>query len=284
VLDLLDQNTMTGQGLKAVMEGLLGPLFGDLSKAGPAAKELFQGMVIGALHVTIVLLKLRRAFLGAFGGTASQIDWVKVGMVGLLVVAGLIAVAFTAAAAVIGVLRAAVAAVGAVITGVIGVVATVVNAWIALFDYLTGLDYGSIAKGLIDGLVNGIKSGAGFVAEAIKGLGAKMLGSLKGALGIASPSKRFAELGRFSAEGFSIGVDEGTPEIERAVEGMVSLPSADRTTNQVSQRSAGNNYIFHITGVQNAQELKDPGFLERLADVLERAALAAGVPLSPEPT
>lgn len=72
-------------------------------------------------------------------------------------------------------------------------------------------DFGSLlvdAGGdLIDGLINGIKGAAGAVGDMLLGIVDDAIGGVLSFLGIASPSKLMAEIGGYTMEGFTVGVD-----------------------------------------------------------------------------
>lgn len=63
-------------------------------------------------------------------------------------------------------------------------------------------------KDLIQGFMDGIKSKAQAVWDAAVGVGQKAIDGVKHILGIASPSKVFKQLGRYTAQGMSIGLDK----------------------------------------------------------------------------
>lgn len=63
-------------------------------------------------------------------------------------------------------------------------------------------------KDLIQGFMDGIKSKAQAVWDAAVGVGQKAIDGVKHILGIASPSKVFKQLGKYTAEGMSIGLDK----------------------------------------------------------------------------
>ena len=63
-------------------------------------------------------------------------------------------------------------------------------------------------KDLIQGFMNGIKSKAQAVWNAAVGVGQKAIDGVKHILGIASPSKVFKQLGRYTVQGMSIGLDK----------------------------------------------------------------------------
>lgn len=59
---------------------------------------------------------------------------------------------------------------------------------------------------MIDGLVNGIRSRIGAAGAAIAGVGSTVIGQFKSLLGIHSPSRVFAQLGGYTIEGLTQGV------------------------------------------------------------------------------
>ncbi|MDW8358811.1 MAG: hypothetical protein RMK63_12995, partial [Thermus sp.] len=81
-------------------------------------------------------------------------------------------------------------------------------------------------RGIVQGLVQGIQSLALAPANAVRGLGEKALNTLKGLLGIRSPSRVFMELGAMTALGMAVGLQGMAPAVARAMEALVPpLPS-----------------------------------------------------------
>ena len=300
VLSLLDENSSAAKALKFVVETILNPLFDAVATLGPMIKAFFQGMVIAALVVVIAVLRLRRAFKEAFGSDLSvSIDLVKTGLY-----AGMAAVAvLTAAVAALAVAMAAFAA-GALV-GVMMLVAPIAIlmlgfaaacfvamlpliilgaaiyglylAFKAAYTAISGMEWSSVGKSLMDGLLNGITSGAGAVMDAIRNLAGKMTSTIKGALGIASPSKVFAELGNFTAEGMALGIEGGSDRVNSAVGSMVSIP-AEAPSGKVSG-GGGRQIVVNFNGVKNAEQLNSSSFLDKLTEAIETAALMSGAPL-----
>lgn len=73
---------------------------------------------------------------------------------------------------------------------------------------------GDLAVAIIKGMVKGLSSGVGQVAEAAKNVAKNALGSAMKFLGIASPSKEFEKVGKFSALGMAVGLDNTAREVE----------------------------------------------------------------------
>jgi hypothetical protein len=61
--------------------------------------------------------------------------------------------------------------------------------------------------------------------KAITGVVGSAVDAAKKALGIASPSKVFAEIGGYTGEGFAMGVDESAPEAQASMTAMVEPPA-----------------------------------------------------------
>jgi len=95
-------------------------------------------------------------------------------------------------------------------------------------------------QGIIQGLVDGIKSMINAPIETIKNLGASIAGSFKNLLGISSPSKIFVEYGLNITQGLAGGIEKGTNATGVATQGlamqtMQSITNAGATnTNTVS--------------------------------------------------
>jgi hypothetical protein len=143
----------------------------------------------------------------------------------------------------------------------------------------------SAAGSLIDGLINGITSGASAVMGAVGNLASGITSGLKGALGIASPSKVFAGLGANVSEGFAIGIDKNAPMAEESIGSMAGgtvsaaggASAAGAASGAASGKAGGNTYNITISGVANAEDLKSESFMDRIAEAFERAAASAGM-------
>lgn len=87
-----------------------------------------------------------------------------------------------------------------------------------VFDKFASTDWGSIGRGIIDGVKNAISSGAGKIADAARSAAQAALNAAKGFLGISSPSVVAAEeIGKPFTEGISLGVEEGISRARTAV-------------------------------------------------------------------
>lgn len=88
-----------------------------------------------------------------------------------------------------------------------GVKSAIQNGWNAAKSFLTSINLSSIGKNIIQGLVNGIKSGVGAVGAAISEVAGNIKSKIKGALGIHSPSRWMRdEIGKNIDAGLAKGI------------------------------------------------------------------------------
>lgn len=78
----------------------------------------------------------------------------------------------------------------------------------------------SIGINMIEGLWGGIKSKFDSVIARVKALAAKLPEAVKKVLGISSPSKVFAEVGKWIPEGLALGIESNLGSVESAADAM----------------------------------------------------------------
>lgn len=88
----------------------------------------------------------------------------------------------------------------------------------------------NIGVDIVRGIWDGIKSMWSWLNDKVKGWINDLTGTVKKALGIASPSKVFAEIGRFSAEGFGVGFDKAFDDVAKDVRAEMGL-AVDKDVN-----------------------------------------------------
>ena len=95
-------------------------------------------------------------------------------------------------------------------------------------------------RDLVLGLINGIKSMASSAFNAARDLATGALNSAKSALGIQSPSKKFAEVGEYVAQGLAQGMEAGTGLVTNAATGLTAAAeSALKRLKKVSDETRG---------------------------------------------
>lgn len=262
---LFDSSTASGKALKFLFEALFQPLIDGATAAVPKVERLFLYAEILALKAYIALKPYH-----------AQIE--EVGKA-LLVGAGIIAGTFAVALGIVVVLiTAAVAAAAALEYGLYRlwslIIGGVIEGFAALNDEI--LHVADIGTEIIDGLISGITGGAKKLADSMVGVVTGGVDAVEKALGIASPSKVFYEIGANTSEGYAGGVDEGTDDAQNALENMVNPPKG--SGGPAGARSSGPSIVVNITvegGGKEDQSLAEL-IAEKVRDVLESDSLMLG--------
>lgn len=109
-------------------------------------------------------------------------------------------------------------------------------------DGLTG-GLGSIrqiGRSIIDGIWSGISSGWSWLTNKVRSVANSLFSTAKRALGIASPSKKFRELGVYTTEGMALGIQDEQPAAEKAAREMaVSVLRSASMTADVGVDTSG---------------------------------------------
>lgn len=259
ITDLFSQNTVTGRILKTMFETLFNPLVKQGSTVFPVIRGFLQGLIIGLLLVEIAFLKVKKVMSEAFGGSKSDINWVNVAIAaGATIVIGmtlaLAALAAGATAAGIALLFAflpVIATMALVAAGIYLVVKAVRGAAAAVGS----VDLGAAATNIVNSFVNGIKANIGSVVSSMAGLGSAAAAALKGALGIASPSKVAIDAARNVTTTFAGEVEDGQGDTQAAFAGMVDPKSLAGTRGGAK---SGNTYgPFYVEYKGNSREEAD---------------------------
>ncbi|SON94771.1 conserved membrane hypothetical protein [Xanthomonas citri pv. fuscans] len=122
---------------------------------------------------------------------------------------------------------------------------------------------------MISGLVQGIRSKLGAAGDAIASVGSGVVDRFKGLLGIHSPSRVFAQLGDFTMQGLTVGLQRGQGAPVRAVAALgnrmravgagLALATATAPVPAIDSRAplsapvraasapaGGNSYVIHV--------------------------------------
>lgn len=136
--------------------------------------------------------------------------------------------------------------------------------------------FSGIGTNIVDGIIAGINGGAARLGDAVRGMGRNAVQSARQALGIASPSRVFADvIGRQIPAGIEVGIQRGAGPLDSTVANIVNPPAprgggfgrANISVQVVVQRGAGDD--------DTARAVVD-AFEERLADIF--GALAEATP------
>lgn len=147
------------------------------------------------------------------------------------------------------------------------------NAWSGISGFFSGKwseikgvfsDVWSAFSSIGSNIVNGIKSGVagawdsltGWLREKVNGL----VSGVKGFLGIASPSKVFAEIGGYMAEGMAVGIEKGMPEAVDAMETVndkIIKTSKSLSDVLTAEQERLNDELAKMTEQANEEQAED---------------------------
>ena len=109
----------------------------------------------------------------------------------------------------------------------------------SIVDTFLGYDWGSIGSNIVSGIKNGIlntwnglKTGVG---KAVNGL----VGGVESILGIASPSKVFAGIGGYMAEGLGQGFDREMTDVRKDIEDQMTFGTTSFSVSGAAKSSVG---------------------------------------------
>jgi hypothetical protein len=212
VTDIFSMNQASGRALKQLFETIFQPFINQATQSGPIVETVILRSIIGVQRLTIFALRLRNAWLRAFGTeVVDGIDTVNVRAIALQGVTS--ALTFD----IMGALNAF----------------TRLRAIARGEEILPRVDAGGIGKqgrsagnAVNEGLIQGIRGGQGAFPNAMRDIARQGMQAFRDELGIRSPSRVFAGLGLMIPAGIAQGVERGTPEVAHAVEHMVSVPDA----------------------------------------------------------
>jgi tape measure domain-containing protein len=112
-------------------------------------------------------------------------------------------------------------------------------------------DFRYIGEQVVDGFISGFSSAATRTKDAVTGWADGAVTWTKNALGIHSPSKEFAKLGKYSVQGYQQGLDSLTPELPSSSAMVPASLSPDGSSNSFS-------VVINVDGS------KDPGETARM--------------------
>ena len=103
-----------------------------------------------------------------------------------------------------------------------------------------------IGQNLITGLWSGISDKVQWIKNQISNMGQSIINAIKGVFGIASPSKVFAEVGGFLAEGLGVGFEDEMDDVKKDMVGDMGNLTGNMTAT-VSAYGAGGQAMGNIT-------------------------------------
>jgi hypothetical protein len=287
---LFDENTVAGGAIKFLFESIFQPLINQADNAATAVEAFALGVLIGLTKLYIAAKPTIKALGEMFGfdttstaDTMAMITKAAEYLVPALVVAAAIFGTFVVAvgavvAVVIAVQLAIYSMVAAVVYAGVEIVQGVQGAWQSVVAYLNGIvpGLGEMGTQIMLGLANGITSAAGLPLQAITSAVSGAIAGAKNLLGIHSPSKVFAEIGGYTAEGFADGVDDGADDAQSSLERMASptaVAASAPAGASAAAGSSGGGITVHLEGAQlTFSGLPDaPSGMAQFVEMLTRA-------------
>lgn len=126
-----------------------------------------------------------------------------------------------------------------------------------------------IGRNIIDGIVNGIRNSLGRVMSAAHAIVDKIPGPIRKALGIHSPSRVMAEIGKFITQGLVKGMLGGTKSVERTAKKLHELVTKAFKAGKISKGKANDLHAYlHKQDVKLWHLAKDR---EKVAAALKKA-------------
>lgn len=125
--------------------------------------------------------------------------------------------------------------------------------WMGLTDRMY-----NIGQDIVKGLIRGITSYVGQAVEATKRAVGNIIDGAKDALGIRSPSKVFADMGRQSVAGYVKGVQDMASQVRSTVAGVIGGPAGaggTTTTTTSTDNSRSINVNVYGAAGQSADEI-----------------------------
>ena len=119
-----------------------------------------------------------------------------------------------------------------------------------------------VGKNIVEGLWNGIKNMGSWVTGKVKGFFGNIVGGVKDFLGIHSPSKVFAGIGGFMAEGLGEGFDNEFSDIKKNIENSMNFDAGTITADANISR----HYISGSYGAASTSGVGDSGRIVMLLE------------------
>lgn len=126
------------------------------------------------------------------------------------------------------------------------------------------------------GLANGIYDGRSSVINAVESVCRAAIREAKAELGIASPSKVFAEIGGYTAEGFGVGYEREIKEVNKMIQSSIETPETGEIHFQGNgMKESGNivgllsEYLPYLQDIVNKQIYIYPSRREFQREIME---------------
>ena len=156
------------------------------------------------------------------------------------------------------------------------IVSSIVNGFLSLMSRITG-----IGKNIVNGVWQGIQSMIGWFTNKVKNFFGGIVNNVKNVLGIHSPSKVFASIGKYMAEGLGEGWDDKFSDVRNEIDKSLDFDdpsmSINASVHKIGTDAAGisgiayrGNSIGNVTININGAKYSDENRLaEAMAEALQ---------------
>lgn len=259
VLRLFDQNTAAGKAMQTLFTVAFTGLANTIAAIAPYARAIFIGMAIGALQLYIALKPAIAKLKELLGGPSESGLMTALKMGKYFVFA--LAAAFTASLVPIALLGSAIYAVGSALAAIGGVASrvlqTIASFIVGVVSKFKSINLLDVAKNLMKSFADAITAGAGWVWDAIKGVGKGIVKAVMSALEIGSPSKVMKRMGRWTLEGYVQGVEAEAPTVQRAFADIKPAALSMRgDVSNVTNNTRGAVTVNNYFTIQEANDSK----------------------------
>lgn len=245
LVDLFDSSTESGHAMKVVFESIFQPIVDGATGFIPVIRAAFFQFEILVLKALIAIKPFgsKIVAVGKIVGEALLVAGAAIGAV-IVVVLALVGAFLVLTAGIFYLEQALVGRLANAWTAVVGKF-NEVKAWLANFSLV------DLGLQIIQGLANGITSGAGAVVDSVKNAATGALNAAKKTLGIASPSRVFAaEVGDHIPGGIAMGVSRSGDQVGDAIADVAApsaLEKAGGSTTAAAAPAAGGGGTYNIT-------------------------------------
>jgi len=267
LIALFDSTSVTGNAIKVLFESLFQPLVDGVTGFIPKVVTAFIQFEILVMKSAIKIKPFASKFelIGEACALMAAAVGVAIGLVVGLLVAAVAIVALTVAGFLW--LENAGVRLGTALRGLWTAISDgaaagfnwLQNAASDAVEFLKSISLVEIGTAMIDGLVSGVTGSAGKILGAMTGAVGGAVDGAKKLLGIASPSKVFAEIGMQTGAGMAQGVEGSTGAVQGSLENMVAPPEASAGGGAKSSGGGGSGLdlsvaTFNFYGVEGAED------------------------------
>ncbi len=161
------------------------------------------------------------------------------------------------------------------------IVPILVDFWDSIRMWFSQIDWGSLGRNIVQGIINGVKAMGGALTGALKGIVDAAIAAIKAALGIASPSRVFYEIGVNMIDGLIQAIRDKQPEAAKELDDMFSaLTTISNLGGSFGNLFAAQN-IAPIEGLIEDVTGQVEGYTTAVQDMMNSLGLGAFKPDDP---